>query len=75
MLATWLYSSLLRRIGTLEKEALKLHDRVNSTEVLMVKQFVPIDRFERFEDSLSEKIDKMEDKFERKLDILLNRLG
>ena len=41
----------------------------------MVKQFVPIDRFERFEDSLSEKIDKMEDKFDRKLDILLNRLG
>jgi hypothetical protein len=74
VLATWVYSTLNRRIALLEKECKSTHERINANEVLMVSQYVRTDRLDRLENAIFHKIDRLEDKFDGRFDALINKL-
>lgn len=67
-LGTYLYQSIARKVSKLEEQCDKLHDRINANEVLLVGQYVKVDRFESLEKALFSRLDRFEDKLDEKLE-------
>ena len=68
VLATWVYNSMLKKIACLEKECTRLSERISANEIIMVGNYVKNDRFEKMEEALFAKLDRIEDKLDRKAD-------
>lgn len=66
--ATWVLKTMYTRIGELERECDSIKDRIAANEVLVVSNFVKNDRFENLEKALFAKLDRIEDKLDRKED-------
>lgn len=68
VLATWVYTGMVKKISGLELECSRLSDHINATEVLMIGNYVKNDRFERMEEALFAKLDRIEEKLDKKVD-------
>jgi predicted nucleic acid-binding Zn-ribbon protein len=66
-LGGYLYKALTRKVSELEDECDKLHSRINANEILLVGQYVKMDRFEALEKALFNRLDRFEDKLDDKL--------
>lgn len=66
--AAWVFKTMYTRIGELERECDSIKDRIAANEVLVVSNFVKNDRFENLEKALFAKLDRIEDKLDRKED-------
>jgi len=66
-LGAYLYQAVTRKVTKLEEECDRLQERVNANEILLVGQYVKIDRFETLEKALFNRLDRFEDKLDDRL--------
>lgn len=64
----YVYKTLHDRMKDVERDSDQIKERISANEVLMVSNFVKNDRFENLERALFAKLDRIEDKLDRKED-------